>query len=412
MSYLLFIRQNLRFLGFGFTFVLFCSAGQTFFLGLFSGDIRAEFGLSHGDYGMVFSAATICSALTMMQLGARLDRFDLRPIVAVILGALVAACLLFASAGSIAVLAIAIYLLRLTGQGLMNLTANTAMARYFDTDRGKAVSTANLGFPVGEAIFPLMAVSAVALWGWRPVWVAIAAIMAVLVLPLSLYLLRGHGERHRRHQERVAARAERAAAGETPAIRQWSRAEVLRDSRFYLLLPCALSSSFLATAIIFHQVHLVESKGWSLQWFAGNYILAAIAAVIGNVAVGWLVDRFSAVKLLPIGVLPLAAAFAVIAVMTHPIAVPLFMLLYGTCSGLTRTISGTVWAEIYGVRHFGSIRAFVTSLTAMGSGVSPALVGWMLDAGVSMVTILWLSAALALAASGSAVLALRRPAPA
>ena len=58
MSYLVLAREHPRFLAFGFTLTFFSSFGQTFFVSLFGADVRAEFRLSHGEFGSIYSLAT------------------------------------------------------------------------------------------------------------------------------------------------------------------------------------------------------------------------------------------------------------------------------------------------------------------------------------------------------------------
>ena len=158
-GYLGFLRENSRFLAFGFLMALCSSYGQTFFISVFGGEIRAEFGLSHGTFGLIYSAATLLSGFCMIWAGGQIDRVDLRRFTVMVCAGLIVASLLTGWTTSAFMLGIAIFALRFSGQGLMSHTAMTAMARYFERDRGKAISMANLGFPAGQAIFPVIGVA-------------------------------------------------------------------------------------------------------------------------------------------------------------------------------------------------------------------------------------------------------------
>jgi MFS family permease len=242
MRYLDFLAANRRFLAFGFAMAFFSAFGQTFFIAVFSGELRAEFGLTHGEFGSLYSAATVVSGMVLIWAGRQIDRFPLRLFSGLVCGLLMIACLSMAWAPSLAVLGLAIFVSRLAGQGLMSHTALTSMARHFDRDRGKAVSIANLGFPGGQAVFPIVAVSVIAAIGWRGTWIAAAALVAIGVVPLTQWLLRGRASRNGRHEgTAAAARASSASAG--AAGRQWTRADVLRDRRFYLLLGSSSTRS-------------------------------------------------------------------------------------------------------------------------------------------------------------------------
>ena len=409
MSYLRLLASDPRFLAFGFVLAFFSSFGQTFFISLFGNEIRTTFDLSHGDFGLCYSLATLVSGMTIIWLGRKIDSVDLRTFSTVVCGGLVLACFGMAVVPAVAVLGVVLFLLRLTGQGLLSHAAMTSMARYFDAGRGKAISIAGLGFPAGEAVLPIAAVVITQRIGWRQTWLAIAAGLFVIGIPLILWLLRGHEARHCAHLDHVAVAEDSTNADDRFAGlgRQWTLAEVLHDPRFFVLLPAIMAPAFIVTGLFFHQVHLVESKGWSLTWFAGCFAVFAGAQLPAGLMAGPLVDRYGARRLLPLFLAPLMAGVAVLAMTRHWFAAPAFMGLTGLTAGLAGPIVGSMWAEMYGVRHLGAIRAMVTAVLVFGTAGSPVTMGWLIDVGVSMDTIAWLCCAYAAAGTALAWLATR-----
>lgn len=387
-GYLEFLCENRRFLAFGFLMALCSSYGQTFFISVFGGEIREEFGLSHGTFGLIYSAATLMSGFCMIWAGRQIDRVDLRLFTAAVCAGLTIASLLTGWTTSVFMLGVAIFALRLSGQGLMSHTAMTAMARYFEQDRGKAISMANLGFPAGQAIFPVIGVALAAAIGWRETWFAMAIFLAIVVTPLLIWLLKGHGERHRHMEIRTA----RTSADNAPSPKQWSAREVRRDPRFWLMAPGFLGLSFVGTGIVFHQVHLVEFKGWSLAWFAANYSTMAVASVITSIIVGPLMDRISARSMTPYYQIPALFSLLFLAGSDALWVIPVYMVLYGVSVGTSRVVISALWAEWYGVRHLGAIRALVAAMMVMASAASPVLFGWLIDQGITIDTIILLSA--------------------
>lgn len=387
-GYLGFLHENRRFLAFGFLMAFFSSYGQTFFISVFGGEIRAEFGLSHGTFGLIYSAATLLSGVCMIWAGRQIDRVDLRRFTVAVCAGLMVASLLTGWTTSAFMLGVAIFALRLSGQGLMSHTAMTAMARYFEQDRGKAISMANLGFPAGQAIFPVIGVALAAAIGWRQTWFVLACVVAVIVLPLLLWLLKGHGDRHRRMEIRTG----QDASGNGPAVKQWTGREVRRDPRFWLMAPGFLGLSFVGTGIIFHQVHLVEFKGWSLAWFAANYSAMAAASVVTSLIIGPLMDRTSALRMTPWYQVPALLSLLFLAGSDVLWVIPVYMVLSGISIGMSRVVISALWAEWYGVRHLGAIRALVAAMMVMASAASPVMFGWMIDQGITMNAILYMSA--------------------
>ncbi len=376
--YLRFIARHRRFLAFGVLLALASSFGQTFFIALFGAELRAAMDLSHGEFGALYSAATLASGLLLLWLGSAVDRFDLRAVTACVCLGLVASAAAMAVAESLWLLLLAIFGLRLSGQGLLGHVSATSMARYFDDGRGRALSIASLGHPAGEAVFPALAVIAIAALGWRQSWAAVAALVALVVIPTSMWLLRGHALRH----DRMLARAEREVRDE--GRRHWRRSEVLRDLRLYLILPAVLAPAFINTGVFFHQVHIVASKGWSLSAFAAAFTVYATSTVAGALWAGALVDRLGGVRMLKFVLLPLGAGLAIMALSAHLAAAFAYMALAGATQGAATTAFGAMWAERYGYRHLGSIRALAQSLMVLTTALAPYTLGILIDAGVSV----------------------------
>ena len=170
------------------------------------------------------------------------------------------------------------------------------------------------------------------------------------------------------------------------------------DLRFYLILPAVVVPPALMAGFFFHQILLVETKGWSLTWWAACFGGFALARVGTSVLSGFLIDRFGATRLLPFYILPVTVALGVVAAFDHAAAALAFMVCSGVGTGARTTAANAVWAEVYGTAHLGAIRALVTALIMVAVAASPASFGWLLDWGVTM-------EALAVGSAGASVLA-------
>ncbi len=223
--------------------------------------------------------------------------------------------------------------------------------------------------------------------------------MLLVLLPLTHWLLRGHDDRHHAYLQAVNAAD---AATTTLRRRHWTRAEVLADPAFYLFLPALLAQPMLFTGFMFHQVHLVEGKGWSLAAWGGLYVLYAGVATACKLATGLLVDRFSAVRLAPLVCLPLGLGlFALAATDSFAIAA-VFMALVGVSIGMYSTLSSPFYAEMYGTLHLGAIKSLTTSTMVFATAIAPVLMGVLIDHGVSMEQMAIASGAYTLAAAALA----------
>jgi MFS family permease len=390
-----------RLLAFGFLLPFASAFGQTFFIGLFGGPLRETFALSDGQFGLLYSLATVTSAALLMWLGRLIDRVDLRLYTAATGLAYAGACLYMSQAPAWPpALFLAFLLLRLTGQGLMSHIGITTMGRSFEHGRGAAVSLASLGFPAAEAVIPPVAVAVIAALGWRQAWLVAAIALALAVVPAALILLRGHAARER---ARRADRARRVAAGDDEGRGDWRVREVVRDPRFYLMLPASLLAPFAVTGVFFHQAALVAAKGWTMGWFATAFAGFALCGILSTVASGMLVDRLGARRLLPLIVLPIAAGLLLLAAADAPWVAIGFMVGAGLTGGASQTLQGALWAEVYGITHLGAVRSLVYGLMVTSTAASPVLFGAMMDAGLAMERLALGCVGLALAAGALAL---------
>lgn len=371
MPFKTFLIRNSRWLAGGFLLCFFSSFGQTFFISLSAGDIRREFGLSHGAFGSIYMGATLLSALTLPPLGRIVDHASARVVLLLTLPLLALAAVSMGFTSHWFWLFATIYLLRLFGQGMMTHNAMTAMGRWFSAQRGRAVSLASLGNQAGEALFPLAFVALAPLVGWRGTWLMASVFILLVGLPVIYLLLR---------IERTPSPND--GPERRPAGRHWTRAEVLRDPLFWMALAGVLAPGFIATTIFFHQVYLVELRGWSLEVFASAFIVSSTATVVSSLLSGYLVDRLSAVQILPYYLLPLAAACFLLAFVDAQWSAFTFMALLGVSLGSSSTLFGALWPEMYGLQHLGGIRAIIVALIVFATAMGPGLTGFLIDAGV------------------------------
>lgn len=386
-SYRNFLSINGRLISFGVLAAFSSAFGQTFFISLFGAEIRETFDLSHGDFGAVYSAGTLASAFFLIWTGKMIDHVDLRVYMVAICLGLAAACVGMSLAGSVVTLIAVVFCLRQFGQGLLSHTSSTTMARYVFPGRGKAVGLAALGFPLGEAVFPSIAVALIFAVGWRQTWLLCAAFIVVILVPAALILLRRHRERDQAYRNRLDEEERSRVASGLTDISDWTRAQVLRDRRFYLALPAILAPSFVFTGLFFHQVHLVELQGWTMEGLAASYFAYSVATIGASVAGGTLIDRVGAVRLLPWFLLPLIGAVAILIVGGSGWTVWPYMVLVGLNAGMSHALFSAIWAEIYGTRFLGSLKAMSSALMVFSSALSPFLLGLFFDLGADMMTL-------------------------
>ncbi|TNE67956.1 MAG: MFS transporter [Alphaproteobacteria bacterium] len=381
-----FDRSMVRFLAFGLAVAFLSSFGQTYFLGIYKTVVSETFGFDHADFGLFYLVVTLGSAIGLNRLGHLIDGIPLRRYMTGLVCLLAFACFGMAVSGPLATVFLAFLALRLLGQGMMTHAAMTSMSRYFGRNRGRAVAIAALGFPLGQAILPPLAVLVLTMTAWRASWAVFGAGLLLLGLPLVLWLLKGHDARHARWLEDEAAAS--AALADKPAGKSWRRADVLKDRRFYLILPFLMASPFWVTAVFFFAEEMAAAKGWSLQAYTGFYWLFAGGSALVPLLGGYLVDRFGGLRLLPFHPPLLGLGLTIVCFSDGAVGVALFMALVGMATGFAVPVNNALWAELYGTRYLGEIKSLMTSMAVLATALSPYVLGQLLDAGVPILSLL------------------------
>ena len=366
------LRKNWHWLAAGALLTFSSSFGQTFFISVFAGEFQREFSLSHGAWGGLFMVATLGSAMAMVFTGALTDKLRTRVIAGGTLALLACACIVMSKVTSVVALTMAIFALRLLGQGMASHTAVVAMARWFVETRGRALAITSFGMAIGEALLPLTFVSLIAWAGWRESWMLAACIAAVLILPILLFL--------RNEPTATSGIAVTGCVG--MAGRHWTRAQVIRSPLFWCIVPTLVGPPAFVTAFFFLQAHLAASKGWTHIELVSLFPIHTVCAVIAMTLSGFAIDRFGADRLMQIYTLPLAIGFLLFSmadtVQAGAVAIAAIALTSGTQIGLPAAF----WSELYGSQHLGSIKAMATSLMVLGSAIGPGLTGLIIDNGI------------------------------
>jgi MFS family permease len=291
-----------------------------------------------------------------------------------------------ALAPNVAVLFIAMLGLRLTGQGLLSLAASTTMARVFTEGRGKALSVAGLGYPLGEGRLPMAIVLLIHATGWRLSWGILGGVIAVLLLPAMASLLR---EVEPLHQREIQAHHLSS-----------DKRHLLRDRRFYWLLPGNLYLPVVLTALFLYQVPLAEHRGWTTESMATAFLGFAVARMAASLLVGPIIDRWGAIRLFPVILMPVCVGLAALSIGQSPWILFVYLTFAGVSQGIASPLMTALWAEVYGVETLGLTKSIVATFGIFATALGPALLGGLLAAGVSFGVIIPAAAGLGLLAVG------------
>ena len=380
----MFKSLSLKVIIFGFIFTFFSSFGQSFFLGLFNSSIREALSITHGQFGSIYASATLCSSFLLIWVGKKIDDVNIFKFALFVIIFLSFACFFFSQVSSILLLFIAIFLMRFSGQGMMSHTASTTISRYFTITRGKALSISWFGLSSAEFILPILMVYLLTIIDWRNLWL-IFAIISLLVLPVVSFLLIKNLKLDSReiNDENV----------NEIIIKQWKRIEVIKDYRFYIVCLNMIAMPWIFTGFAVFQSFIQTSKGWGPYIVAQSFMSYSILSVLTLFVSGFLIDKFTSRKLLIYMNIPLLIAVIILFFFDSSITAFIFLGLVGISNGFANILGSSTWAELYGVKHLGSIKALTTALMVFATAFGTALFGFLIDIGFSVSDIATVSGA-------------------
>ena len=379
------LSLNKKVIIFGFIFTFFSSFGQSFFLGLFNAPIRNELGITHGQFGGIYASATICSSLLLIWVGKKIDDYRILNYSFFVVALLFISSLFFSFINSIYFLAVGIFLMRLSGQGLMSHASTTTISRFFEKSRGKALSTIWFGLSTAEFILPVLMTYFFLIYSWRTVWQGIA-ILIILFLPFVILNTIKSVNLDSREKD-INPNSKKIK------IKSWRRRDVIKDYRFYVVSLNMLAMPWMATGIFVYQSFITESKMWAVYTIPKAFMVYSITSIVTLFLSGFLVDKFTGRKLILFMNLPLLLAMYVLFKFNHEIFAYIFLGLIGVSNGLANILGSSTWAEIYGVKYIGSIKALTTAFMVFSTAFGTAIFGFLIDNGFTIENIAFVGGA-------------------
>ncbi len=379
----MFKSLSLKVIIFGFIFTFFSSFGQSFFLGLFNSSIRDTLSITQGQFGSIYATATLLSSFLLIWVGKKIDDINIFKFAFFVTLLLSFSCFFFSKISSVTFLFVAIFLMRFSGQGMMSHTATTTISRYFTKSRGKALSTGWFGLSTAEFILPVLIVYLLTITSWQNIWISVS-ILVLIFLPITSFILIKNLNFDSREEVKDTEHKEKD-------IFQWKRIEVLKDYRFYIICLNMLAMPWIATGVFVYQSFITESKDWGTFVIAQSFMVYSILSVLTLLISGFLIDKFTSRKLLIFMNIPLLLSTLVLIFFNSSMTSFIFLGLIGISNGLANVLGSSTWAEIYGVKHIGSIKALSTALMVFSTAFGTAIFGLLIDQGYSIEQIAFVS---------------------
>ena len=377
-----FFYDDPKLLIYGFLIVFFASYGQTFFISIFNYEIRSYYNLSDGEFGLIYAIATILSAVVLISFAKLIDYIDLRIYSLLISIGMILSCLaMFFFIKHVFFLLLIIFSLRFFGQGAMGHAGETTMARYFGQNRGKALSVSTLGGMTGVMLLPMLIIYLMKFYTLNQIWLA-ASISIIIFIPIIFLLLNDQTKRHLNFKKNISSNS---------SNQKWRTRDLIKQKKFYIYLPLSITSSFVSTGLMFHQIFIFNQKGWSLIMMGNGFLFLGIFSIIGLLIGGPIIDKFNTRKTALTALFPLFLGLLVLMFFNNYLSLLIYMSLYGLNHGISAPFIGALWAEIYGVESLGTVKALLHAGGVFASALSPLIFGYLIDIGFGISIIVVIS---------------------
>lgn len=366
------LRRHFGLLAAAWLAVFTGNLGQSFFIGLFQADISSYLDISAGEFGTIYAAITMTSGFLVMHFGPKIDWIAPRQYALMVLGALFIGVLMLTLSPWWALAIFGLGLQRLCGQGLMTHLGSTLAGREFSINRGKALGLVSLGMPSGEIILPPLIALLVTWLSWQQIWWSILAVLLVLWVLLLLLVDWPQAPRQKRNKD------EQQDKGPSP----------MRELRFWMLIPMLMVLPITLTGIFIYQAQMTTDLGATATTYALALTGLGIARFPGALLGGRWIDEFGVTTLARLYLAPFAIALLAGSLIGGSAAIWIIMLGAGMALGMSSPIGDSLLVRLWGREHLGQVRSLKSAFLVFSTGLAPAFLGFMIDAGVRFQSIL------------------------
>lgn len=224
--------------------------------------------------------------------------------------------------------------------------------------------------------------------GWRNAWLIEGLVIWAVVVPMALFAIRNRPSDLGQHVDGDAH-----PPTDAPEIWGVTRREAMRTTYFWLVTLAVTATGTLTTAVVFHQIDLLGSRGLTPTEAAANFVPQTIATLIATLGIGALADRISPRAVLITAMAMLAGGLILGTQVSPGLVAIAFGMLIGGSGGAMRVVEATELPRYFGTLHIGAIRGVVTGAAIAGTALGPLLFALGLGVTGDYSAILVLSAA-------------------
>jgi MFS family permease len=374
-------------------FTLFFAIGIRSSFGVFYVAILKEYGWGRGETAGVFSLAMLIHALFGLVTGNLIDRFGPRTLFP--LGATFLAVGLAAASCITTVWHLYFFFGVIMAMGINTLAVAPHVSRipkWFMRGRGLVIGLVVAGIGVGTMVMAPVIQFMIDIVGWRSVFLILAAIVTVVVVPMTALFQRRSPEDVGQFPDGMVLHS-----GGTPAAQpqefpqnnpssylseQWTLRAALRTQTYWWMVLASFSMAFTGNMLVVHQAAYVVDAGYSPSHAALLVGLVGLLRSIGGILCGFLSDRVGrkiAYTLAGSSAFLGILLFLFVRDTTSPWMLYAFVLFFGLGQGSLGPIHGATTGDLFPGNSLGRIMAIYTIGVGIGGAFGPYLGGYCYD---------------------------------
>jgi MFS transporter, OFA family, oxalate/formate antiporter len=343
--------------------------GQTLVISQFNVHLRRDLALGETQLAAAYMVATVLAALPLVYVGAFTDRVGPRRALAFVASLFGVACALFGGlTQGLLTVSVGFFLLRFLGQGSLSLVSAHAVAMWFHRRLGVVTGVQSVLVFTAWAVVPPVVLALIKAAGWRWTYVLMGLVVAALVVPASLLFVRDKPEGVGQHVDGLEPSRGSFHVEAEPAF---TLREAVRTSTYWSLAGASLLTALVATAVLFTLQPLSLAAGLDMEVAAWGAGLWSWTIALASLPSGWLVDRVRPAHVLPPGLLLLAGTTVLFSVADTRSLFLGAMVGFGVSQSVISASVSTALARYFGRAHHGALRASVSRLAVIATGVGP-----------------------------------------
>ena len=364
--------------------VIMSSPGQTYSFSIFIEEFIRDLEISRSLVSTLYAVGTVTGSLALPFIGREIDKRGNRTMVIVIAFAFGIACYYMSTVNGAIMLMIGIIFMRMLGQSSIVIVSRNVINQWWVRRRGfiSGISTLAAAF-LGTGMFPNIINWLIPRFGWRTSYLILGSAVIGIMVPVGYLFFRERPELYGLLPDGEKAGGEKDPhdwdkpknAVQPVAEENWTRAEAVRTSAFWLIVISVAAFSMLGTGLTFHIVSIFADNGLSADLAAIIFIPMSLTTALMGIPGGWLIDRFGAKYLLFVGLISLTLLILSSTSIANRDLAFAYGILFGLTNGFARVVANVVYANYFGRVHLGAITGLTSTIGSAASGLGPMVYG-------------------------------------